>query len=257
MGEVYKLLGVRKLNTSAYHPQTDGLVERFHRTLTDMLAKSAKLGEKDWDLRIPFVLFAYRSCLQESTKDSPSHLLYGREPRLPTDAVLEAPTDRRLIDTDDYVTRFSKYMAEAWQLARFHVQQAQERQKGHDRRARPMQFTSGERVFVHMPSAKQGKAYKFARTFHGPYRVREVVQNGVIVHPIDRLPQESIRVALNRVRRPQQVSAQFWPPHKSKASVVETPPEKPESLSSPTVWSDRLRPRNPGRGRPNPKGGDM
>ena len=42
MIELYKLLGIQKVNTTAYHPQTDGLVERFNRTLTDMLAKSAK-----------------------------------------------------------------------------------------------------------------------------------------------------------------------------------------------------------------------
>ena len=41
MAEVYELTGIHKLNTTAYHPQTDGLVERFHRTLTDMLAKNS------------------------------------------------------------------------------------------------------------------------------------------------------------------------------------------------------------------------
>ena len=158
-----------------------------------MLANTAEIGGKDWDLRIPFVLFAYRSSLQESTKDSPFHLLYGREPRLPTGAVMDAPTNRRLMDTDDYITRFSQYMAEAWQLAQSHIRQAQAHQKAvHDRRARPMQFASGDRVFIHMPTAKQGKLNKFARTFHGPYRVRNVIQNGVIIHPIDRPPQKSI-----------------------------------------------------------------
>jgi len=47
--EVYVLLGIRKINTSAYHPQTDGLVERFNRTLTDMLAKTVDHCDRDWD----------------------------------------------------------------------------------------------------------------------------------------------------------------------------------------------------------------
>jgi len=47
--EVYVLLGIRKINTSAYHPQTDGLVERFNRTLTDMLAKTVDHCGTDWD----------------------------------------------------------------------------------------------------------------------------------------------------------------------------------------------------------------
>lgn len=71
MLDVYKLMGIRKSNTTAYHPQTDGLVERFHHTFTDMLAKSVQQGGKDWDLRLPYVLFAYRASPQTSTGESP------------------------------------------------------------------------------------------------------------------------------------------------------------------------------------------
>ena len=47
--EVQQLLGYKKLNTTAYHPQTDGLVERFNRTLTSMLAKTVDRGGKEWN----------------------------------------------------------------------------------------------------------------------------------------------------------------------------------------------------------------
>ena len=49
MVEVRKLLGIRQVNTTAYHPQTDGLVERFNRTLISMLANTVEKGGKDWD----------------------------------------------------------------------------------------------------------------------------------------------------------------------------------------------------------------
>ena len=55
--EVQLLLGFKKFNTSAYPPQTDGLVEQFNRTLTSMLAKSVECGGKDWDEKLPYVLF--------------------------------------------------------------------------------------------------------------------------------------------------------------------------------------------------------
>ena len=77
MLDVYRLMGIWKSNTTAYHPQTDGLVERFHRTLTYMLAKSVQQDGKDWDQRLPYVLFAYRSSPQSSTGESPFYLLYG------------------------------------------------------------------------------------------------------------------------------------------------------------------------------------
>ena len=67
--EVYHLMGIKKLNTSAYHPQTDSLVERFNRTLTDMLAKTVDRSGRNWDRRLPYVLYAYRTCIQESTQE--------------------------------------------------------------------------------------------------------------------------------------------------------------------------------------------
>ena len=59
---------MKKLNTTVYHPQTDGLAERFNRSLTDMLAKRVERSGRDWDAHLPFVLFVYRASLQESTK---------------------------------------------------------------------------------------------------------------------------------------------------------------------------------------------
>jgi len=60
----------------------------------------------------------------------------------------------------------------------------------------------GEQMFIYMPAAKATKAYKFARPFHGPYRITAVHETGIEVRPVD-CPQEgSICVELNRVRRP-------------------------------------------------------
>ena len=71
MFEIYKLLGTKKTSTTAYHPQTDGLVEQFSHPLTDMLSKEVHHSGKDWDIQLPYVLFAYHSSPQESTKESP------------------------------------------------------------------------------------------------------------------------------------------------------------------------------------------
>ena len=89
LAELYRLLGVKAIRTSPYHPQTDGLVERFNQTLKEMLRKSAAEDGKDWDKLIPYVLFAYREVPQESTGYSPFELLYGRDVRGPLDVLKE------------------------------------------------------------------------------------------------------------------------------------------------------------------------
>ena len=75
--ELCKILGVKKINTSGYHPQTDGMVERFNSTLTSMIAKSCDIRDRDWDDHLPFLLFAYRASAQDSTKESPFFLLHS------------------------------------------------------------------------------------------------------------------------------------------------------------------------------------
>ena len=82
--EVCKLIDVHKLNTSGYHPQTNGLCERFNSTLIQMLAKTVERYSHDWDRHLPYVLYAYRVSVQEPTRESPFFLLYSRDPTLPT-----------------------------------------------------------------------------------------------------------------------------------------------------------------------------
>ena len=77
MQEVCRLMNITKLNTSGYHPQTDGLVERFHSTLINMLSKLVDKHGHDWDRYLPYVLYAYRVSAKASTQESPFFLLYG------------------------------------------------------------------------------------------------------------------------------------------------------------------------------------
>ncbi|GMF25488.1 unnamed protein product [Phytophthora fragariaefolia] len=79
----YQTLGIKKLFGAAYHPQTQGLVERFNGTLIGMLRMHVSEAQNDWDLYLPRVLFAYRIAYHEALGDSPLFSLYGRDPALP------------------------------------------------------------------------------------------------------------------------------------------------------------------------------
>ena len=89
LAELYRMLHVHPIRTSPYHPQTDGLVERFNKTLKSMLRKAAIEEGKDWDKMLPYLLFAYREVPHASTGFSPFELLYGHAVNGPLDVLKE------------------------------------------------------------------------------------------------------------------------------------------------------------------------
>uniref|UniRef100_A0A9J7Y940 Gypsy retrotransposon integrase-like protein 1 n=1 Tax=Cyprinus carpio carpio TaxID=630221 RepID=A0A9J7Y940_CYPCA len=81
MADLCHLLKVKQLRTTVYHPQTDGLVERFNQTLKQMLRCVAADDRRDWDQMLPYVLFGICEVPQASTGFTPFELLFGRQPR--------------------------------------------------------------------------------------------------------------------------------------------------------------------------------
>ena len=71
--------GIQKLRTTAYHPEGDGMVERFNRSLLQML-RGYVTDQADWEKFLPLMLFAYRTSAHSSTGVSPFELMFGRSP---------------------------------------------------------------------------------------------------------------------------------------------------------------------------------
>jgi transposase InsO family protein len=89
---------IDKLRTTAYKPSTNGVVERFHRTLNSMLGKVVSESQRDWDERLPLVMAAYRASPHSSTGLSPNRLFLGRENRMPLDLIMGLPVGDVRVD---------------------------------------------------------------------------------------------------------------------------------------------------------------
>ena len=78
---MYKLLGVRKIATIAYHG--NGGVERVNHTMAQMLAMVVNERQDNWDVRLPHVEFAYNNSVSAATGLAPNEVHMNRLPRLP------------------------------------------------------------------------------------------------------------------------------------------------------------------------------
>lgn len=90
--EMAVLLGIRKTRMTPLHPQSDGQVERQHRTILDYLAKFICENQKDWDRWIPLYLLAFCSSKQEATGATPAEMYLGQDLRLPMDLLRGNPS---------------------------------------------------------------------------------------------------------------------------------------------------------------------
>ena len=77
--ELLQLTGTEHRVTSAYHPQSNGLTERFNQTLQTALIKVVNDTQDDWDEHLSSVLFAYRTAQQKATKLSPFEVMFCRQ----------------------------------------------------------------------------------------------------------------------------------------------------------------------------------
>ena len=161
---------VKSIRTSPYHPQTDGLVERFNQTLKAMLRKTATSEGKDWDTLIPYVLFAYREVPQASTGFSPFELLYGRSVRGPLDVVRETweATTKSDPNIVSYVLAMREKLDKMTELVQENLSRAQCYQKTwYDCTARVREFGVGDRVVVLLPTS----THKLRAQWQGPYTI--------------------------------------------------------------------------------------
>jgi transposase InsO family protein len=145
--ETCKILGIHKVNTTSYHPSSNGMIERFHRTLHTSLSHFVNSANNNWDLLIPFILIAYRETPNITTKYNPFYLLHGREMPLPTIENFKAKSSKENPSHNQRLENLKDSLRSAYKLARgANNRSHQNNKKYYDRKAKFRKFEVNDLV---------------------------------------------------------------------------------------------------------------
>ena len=170
--EMCHLLQIEKTRTTPYHPQSDGMVERFNRTLVAMLGAFVNSNHTDWDEQLQYVMMAYRSTEHESTGFTPNLCMLGRETTCPLDIVYAMPSSIKAVPVNRWVWELQDRLETAHAQVRQNTGESMKRQKRHhDGRLSFETFDTGEKVYVFFPVKRVGCSSKLTSYWKGPFTI--------------------------------------------------------------------------------------
>ena len=191
--ELMSQLGCQKLQSTAYHPQTDGQTERVNRVLEDMIRCYCDEYTNTWDELLWPLEFAYNDSYQQSTKFTPFYLNYGRHPRKPHTIALGLEETERNTASSKYLD----VLFRCHQAATHNMRVAQQRQAQYANKSRRVAvYKEGDRVLLSTHKLKwEGKQFKKLQPrWIGPFTVVRVIphnavelnskQKGYAFHPV-------------------------------------------------------------------------
>jgi IS30 family transposase len=163
--EICSLLNIKQTRTTAYHPATDGNVERFNRTMGDMLSTALTNDVNTWDEYLPYVIFLYNTSVHASTNETPHYLLFGQDPIEPDD-ISSVTARKRCIDNE--CDEYFRLWRESIEIARENFRKAQTSQKKwYDRGTKQVTYKIGDTILLRDMKLRS----KLAPRWEGPYVV--------------------------------------------------------------------------------------
>ena len=172
--EMCRLLEIAKKRTSGYRPNSNGQAERYIQTIVQMI-RIAGEGQDRWDEKLPLLMAAIRSTVNQTTGFTPNMLMLGREVSTPLTLMLppEEKEDKILVE---YVRSLQDDMEKMHELARERLQQNQMRQRAlRDPRKKTPEFERGDLVMIVNSATKVGQSRKLSERWLGPFIVTKVL----------------------------------------------------------------------------------
>ena len=166
---------IRQQLSSPYHPQTNGLTERFNKTLCETLAKSLE-NENQWDEYIESALFAYRTIKHSTTGQTPFYMMYGREALLPINEIEDFPEIKDNIEQEVLERRSDliKLEEKREEIKEVIENSQSKRKEKYDQKVKHVQFQEEEEVLL----KDQQRTHKLSPKWKGPYLIHKNIGKG-------------------------------------------------------------------------------
>ena len=161
----------KKLNTTAYYPQCDAVVERYNSTIAQSLLMHVDNNLKTWDTFLNLYLFAYWVLVHPTMRETPFYMLYGCKQRLPLDVTL-MPPENLSPSVATHHERIITNLQRAQAITHKNTQRVQQAMKSqYDKNAKEANFQIGDRVWVYTLQLKKGLSKKLLHFWHGRCRI--------------------------------------------------------------------------------------
>lgn len=126
--ELCALVGIQKVRTTPYHPRSNP-VERFNRTLLDMLGALSEQEKTHWKDSVKPLVHAYNCTRNDTTGYAPYELMFGHQPRLPVDLPFGLPVSKTCLNHSEYVKHLKENLEKSYQLTSKNAEKMMQRNK--------------------------------------------------------------------------------------------------------------------------------
>ncbi len=177
--------GSHRIST-AYHPQTNGLVERFNQTIQNMLLKACSAEQDDWDDFLTELVFAYNTSQQKSTKMAPFQVMFGRRSVLSHTGTIH--DDLESHENPEYIEGQLNSLLNIRRIingtVKANIEHAQMKQVHHFKKrkqGKKAALKAGEKVLLFNKRKATRKGSKLEQSWLGPYVITSLSSSGVAV----------------------------------------------------------------------------
>ena len=234
-GQLHEMLGVRSQNTTAYHPQANGLVERLHRQLKSSIM--ARSTSTDWMDQLPMVMLGIRTAWRTELDCSPAELVFGTSLTVPGLIIGDGTQDRQGLPTTEFVSDLLKKMRELNPVEMSHHATPKVNM--------PSSIGTADFVYVRTDAARQ----PLVRPYTGPFKVLsrsdkyfKILKNGKPdAVSVDRLkPAFLYEENNNRETRGSEKQEKVTQPRLSSRKSPEAKSEKSEKVEKIAAKSEKV-----------------